>query len=202
MKVTTLRTGALTLTSVQYKFDASKRLTIKLTTTGSHLLYGDVNITLANVKDINIYDKDGVLVEDFFNSTFSFVRTAATTLEYSQVINSGVTQSESFATLDNNGSAITVTVANSSFDLEAGTYNFNLLDTADSEFSTSKVSIKQIDIEATGADGVESLFDELGATADYLSINGQDLTFQTTARVSLNANDAGVTNIPLVIYAI
>lgn len=202
MKVTTLRTGALTLTSVQYKFDESKRLTIKLTTTGSHKLYGDINVALANVKTINIYDKDGVLVENFFNDTFSFVRTGATTLEYNQIINSGITQSEYFATLDNNGSAITATVSNSSFDLEAGTYNFNLLDTADSEFSTSKVSIKQIDIEDTETDGVESLFDELGATTDYLSINGQDLTFQTTARVSLNANDAGVTNIPLVIYAI
>ena len=196
--LTTLRTGALTLSSVQYKFDANKRLTIKLTTTGNHLLYGDVNIILANVLDINIYDKDSLLVEDFFNDTFLFSRTGATTLEYSVEINSGIAQATSFTTLTNNGSAITATVANSSIDLNAGSYNFALLDTADSEFSTSTISIKQLDLGGTGVDGVESVFDELG-NGDYLSINGEDLTFDFPARVSIKDNDAGTTNIPILI---
>jgi hypothetical protein len=196
--LTTLRTGALTLTAVQYKFDANKRLTIKLTTDGSHKLYGDVNITLANVLSINIYNSSGNLASNFFNGIFLFSRTGATTLEYSVNINSGIAQTESFVTLSNNGSAITATVVNSSFQLEPGTYNFLLLDTADSAFSTSQVAVKQLDLENSGVDGVPSLYDEEGA-ADYLSINGQDLTFKYRAEVYINANDAGVTNIPLVI---
>ena len=196
--ITTLRTGALTLSSVQYKFDANKNLTIKLTTSSAHKLYGDVKITLANVADINIYDQNGLLVEDFFNDTFSFTRTGATTLEYTQKINSGIAQTETFATLTNNGSAITATAANSSFDLAIGTYNFYLLDTADSNFSTSTISIKQLNIGGTGVDGIEAEYNEDG-TGDLLSINGRELTFKFAARVSIKDNDAGVTNIPLVI---
>jgi hypothetical protein len=196
--LTTLRTGALTLTSAQYKFEANKRLTIKLTTTGNHLLYGDVNITLANVLDINIYDKDRLLVEDYFNATFLFSRTGAATLEYSVEITSGIDQSLDFATLTNNGSAITATVANASINLGAGSYNFALLDTSDSEFSTSTISVKQLNLGNTGLDGVESVFDELGE-GDFLSINGEDLTFDFTAQVSIKDNDAGTTNIPILI---
>jgi hypothetical protein len=195
--LTTLRTGALTLTAVQYKF-INGILTIKLTTDGSHKLYGNVNITLANVLDINIYDKDRLLVEDFFNATFLFSRTGATTLEYSVDINSGIAQSADFTTLTNNGSAITATVANASINLGAGNYNFALLDTADSEFSTSTIAIKQLDLGNTGIDGVESVFDELGE-GDFLSINGEDLTFDFTAQVSIKDNDAGTTNIPILI---
>lgn len=200
--ITTLRTGTLTLDAVQYKFDANKRLTIRLITDGAHKLYGDVNITLTNVADINIYDQSGLLVEDFFNDTFLFTRTGATTLEYSQVINSGVAQTESFETLANNGSAITATVANSSFDLPAGTYNFLLLDTADSVFSISSISIKQLNIGNSGVDGVESLFyeeDDFNANPKEFSINNVDLTFKFPARVSINSDDSGVTNIPLII---
>lgn len=196
--LTTLRTGNLTLSSVQYKFDANKRLVIKLTTDGNHKLYGEVNITLANVKAINIYKEDYSLSEDYFNNSFKFERTSATTLEYSETIKSGVTQTESFATLEDNGSDIEATVANSYVDLESGTYNFLLLDTADSEFSTSTIAVKQTDLYGTGVDGLESIFDEDGA-GDYLSINNQDLTFDYAARVSINSDDSGVTNIPLLI---
>lgn len=199
MRVTTLRTGALTLGTVKYKFNADGYLAIELTTDGSHKLYGDVNITLANVVVTNIYDLNGNVVEDFFNDTFSFTRVSATKLTYAQKIKSGIAQSESFITLDNDGTDIEATVANSSFELAAGTYNFSLIDTADSDFSTSTISIKQLNLGYTGIDGLESIFNEEGA-GDSVSINGQDLTFQVSARVSIKDNDAGVTNIPLVIY--
>jgi hypothetical protein len=199
--LTTLRTGSLTLSSVQYKFDANKKLRIKLTASSAHKLYGDVNITLANVKNINIYDKNGLLVEDYFNRTFKFIRTDSTTLEYSETINSGVAQTESLATLANNGSSITATIANSSVDLERGIYNFLLLDTVDSDFSTSKISIKLLNLDNTDIDGIESVFNELGDT-NYLSINNQDLTFDLSARVSIKDNNAGTTNIPLLITKI
>tara|TARA_R110000868_G_C10972986_1_gene771130 strand:- start:22783 stop:23391 length:609 start_codon:yes stop_codon:yes gene_type:complete len=200
--ITTLRTGALTLTSVQYQFDANKLLTIKLTTTGNHTLYGNVNIALANVLAINVYDINGALITDFFNETFSFKRTGAATLEYTQTIQSGIAQSIPLSTLTNNGAGITATVANASFDLVAGTYNFLLLSTADSVFSTSKVSIKQLDVGGTGVDGVESLFyqvDDLAANPQEFSINNVDLTFNFSTRVSINADVSGTTNIPLII---
>lgn len=195
--ITTLRTGALTLSSVQYKFDANKLLTIKLTTTGDHKLYGDVNIALANVLDINIYNKDGVLIEDFFNNTFSFSRIGASTLEYSTQINSGVAQSEVFTTLSDSGSAITATVANNSFSLERGTYNFTLIDSVDSVFSTSRVGIREVNIGGNGINGIQAEYDELGVGA-YLSIHDEDLTFIYGAEVSIVSN-SGTTNIPLII---
>lgn len=201
MKVTTLRTGALTLDAVKYKFNVDGYLMIELTTDGVHKLYGNVNITLNNTKATNIYDLNGNLFEDFFNDTFSFVATETTKLIYSQKIKSGVVQSESFITLADNGSSITATAANSSFDLPAGTYNFNLLDTADSTFSTSTLSVKRLNVGVTGIDGLESVFDGVG-TGEYPCINGQDLTFLDTARVSLKNNNSGVTNIPLVVYGL
>lgn len=196
--ITTLRTGALTLSSIQYKFDANKRLTVKITTSASHKIYGEVNIILANVKKTNIYDKSKSLIEDYFNNTLKFTRTGSTTLEYSEVITSGVEQAETFTTLDNNGTPITATVDNASIDLSAGQYNFLLLDTADSVFSGAKIGIKQKNIENVGVDGLTSSFDENGL-ADVLSINNQDLTFKFSANVSLIDNDANVTNIPLII---
>lgn len=196
--ITTLRTGALTLLSVEYKFDANKRLSIKLTTDGDHKLYGDVYIALDNVKNINIYESDGTLNSDYFNDTFLFSRTGADTLEYSEIIKSGVSQSESYATLEDDGSDITATVANSSIALVAGTYNLLLLDTTDSVFSTSTISVKQTDIAGDGVDGLESIFDEDGS-GDYLSINNQDLTFEYSANVGIVNDDSGVTNIPLLI---
>lgn len=199
MKITTLRTGALTLSTVKYKFNASGYLSIELTTSDNHKIYGDIDITLANVKNINIYGANENLIENFFNKTFSFTRTSDTQLVSSQNIKSGIEQSESFITLPNSGTSITATVANSFFDLKAGTYNFNLLDTADSDFSTSLISIKELNLGQTNIDGLESVFDKEGLT-DYLSINGQDLTFKTTARVSIKNNNSNVTNIPLVIY--
>lgn len=200
--LTTLRTGSLTLSSVQYKFDANKKLTIKLTASSAHKLYGDVKITLANVKDINIYLSDASLSEDFFNTTFTFTRTGSTTLEYSQTINSGIAQAESFETLPNNGSSITATIANSFVDLsDDGVYNFLLLNTVDTEFSTSKVSVQQLNIGNSTVAGIESLFNEEGDT-DYLSINNQDLHFDYATRISINADVSGTTNIPLLITKI
>lgn len=196
--LTTLRTGSLTLSSIQYKFDANNFLTIKITASSAHKMYGDVKITLANVKTLNITREDKTVNDDYLNSTFTFVRTGATTLEYKEQISSGLPKSDSFITLPNNGSSITATIANSSIDLEKGIYNFLLLDSADSEFSTSDISIKQLNLANSSIDGLESIFDELGS-GDYLSINNQDLHFDFPARVSINNDVSGTTNIPLLI---
>lgn len=201
--ITTLRTGALSLSSVQYKFDASGRLTIKITTSAAHLLHGDINITLANVLDINIYKNDGSLEEDFFNKTFLFSRTGATTLEYSEQINSGIAQSESFATLVNNGSAITATVANSSISVENGDYIVKLV-SSDTEFSTSQVSVIEKNL-IDNLDGVEQVFyrvDNLSVSPAQYTLNEQVFSFQTNVLFSIKNNNAGVTNIPLIITKI
>jgi len=196
--ITTLRTGALTLTSAQYKFGADKNLIIRLTASAAHKLYGEVNITLANVLAINIFQKDGAMIADYFNRTLKFTRVSETELEFSEVIDRGIAASETFATLTNNGSAITATIANSSFDLPAGSYNFLLLDSADSVFSGATIEAKLLDVGNTGEDGVPAIFDELGL-GDNFSINNQDLQFSYPARISLVDNNAGVTNIPLII---
>lgn len=206
--ITTLRTGALTLdTAAEYKF-SNGLLTIKLTTDGAHGLYGDVNIELSNVEDIDIKkivkkadgSDEGLIVEDYFNQVFKFSRTSADTLEFSERIESGIDESASFIDLPAASEMVNVEadVDNASFDLPAGSYNFLLLDTEDSDFSTSKISIKLLNVGDTGEDSVESLFDELGE-GDYLSINNQDLHFQYPARVSIHEDDANTTNIPLVI---
>lgn len=195
--LTTLRTGSLTLSSAQYRFDANKRLTIKLTTSGAHKLYGDVNITLANVKDINIYKADGSLSEDYFNNTFTFVRTGETTLEYQEMINSGVDQAAVFATLANNGSAITATAANGSLELQSGTYVFKLIQTSDSDFDSALISVQETNV-FEDLDGRPELFDEDGDTTDYLSIDGIEMTFKSSALVSISSAGSD-TNIPLLI---
>lgn len=198
--LTTLRTGALALDiAVQYKFSAAdKKLTIRLTSDGNHKLYGDLNIALSNADEINIKRPDGSLVEDYFNKTFKFSRVSSTVLEYSEIIESGITIAENFSNLPDNGDAIEATIANDSFDLPAGRYNFLLLDTADSNFSTSKISIKLLNIGKTGVDGLESLFNKDGSS-DYLSINNRDLLFSYPARISIKNDNSGVTNIPLMI---
>jgi hypothetical protein len=196
MITTTLRTGVLTLASAQYSIDQNYNLTIKLTASSAHKLYGSVNITLANV-NLGVNGKE----EGFLNDTLSFTRTGTSTLEYTTKI-SNINAQIGLTTLPNNGSAITATVANSSFDLAAGTYNFLLLDTADSVFSTSAISIKQLNLGGIGVDGVESLFyeeDDFTVDPKQFSINNVDLTFKFPARVSINADVSGTTNIPLII---
>ena len=198
--ITTLRTGLLTLSTVEYKFDSAKRLTIKLTTTSDHLLWGDVNIVLANALDIDIFKENRVLAEDFFNSNFLFTRTSATTLEFSLIINANnpnITQSDNFITLDNNGSSITATVDNASIFLGLGSWNFLLIDT-DTNFSTSTIGITQTNVGKTGVDGVQAEYNRDGA-GNVFSINDIDLTFKSTARVELINDVSGITNIPLVI---
>ena len=196
--ITTLRTGALALTSAQYKFGADKTLTIRLTASAAHKLYGDVNITLANVLAINIFQKDGAMIADYFNRTLKFTKISDTQLEFSEVIDRGIAASETFANLTNNGSAITATIANASFDLPTGNYNFLLLDSADSVFSGATIEAKLLNIGKTGENGIPAVFDETGE-GEYFSINNQDLQFSYPARISLVNNNVGVTNIPLII---
>lgn len=202
MLVTTLRTGALTLLSAQYKFEFNQ-LTVRLNTDGAHKLYGDVKITLANVKNINLtlLNESG-FVADYFNNTFDFKRVGVNTLEFSVGANNGIAESSSFIALPDNGTAITATVANSYKDLPAGKYNFLLADTADSNFSTSSISIKQTDIGFTGLDGLETELwgvEDLTADPKKFSINNADLSFDYPVRVSIKNNNPNVTNIPLII---
>jgi hypothetical protein len=198
--ITTLRTGSLTLDiAVQYKFTtADKKLTIRLTSDGNHKLYGDVNIALSNAQIINVTKKDGAYAPDFFNKTFKFSKISNTELEYSEIIVAGIALSEDFQNLPDNGSAVQAQIANSSFDLPAGRHSFFLLDSEDSNFSTSTISIKQMNISGSGVDGIESVFDKLG-DGDSLSINNQDLYFSYSTRISIKNDNSGVTNIPLVI---
>lgn len=198
--ITTLRTGGLILdTNAEYKFTAAdKKLTIKLTSDGDHKLYGDVNIALTNAEALTITLPDGSQKQDFFNDTFKFTRKSDTTLEYSIKIESGITPTEEFDDLPDSGSAVEANIANDSFDLSAGKYSFFLLDTEDMEFSTSTISIKQLNVGNSGIDGIESEFDETGE-GDLMSINNADLSFSYTAEISIKNDDSGVTNIPLVI---
>lgn len=194
--LTTLRTGSLTLSSIQYSFDANNFLTIKLTASAAHKIYGEAKITLANVKVYNITKEDKTLSNDYLNGTFTFVRTGSTTLEYKEQILSGIPKSDSLITLLNDGSSITATIANSYVDIEKGEYNFLLLDTSDSEFSTSRIGINYKDLANTGIAGLKAEYNEIGDT-DYLSINDLDLSFDYPVRVSIVSDDSGTTNIPL-----
>lgn len=123
---TTLMQATLSLTSIQYKYDASQsnpsKLTIKITTTSANGIYGTVKVQLANVKN---YKVDAV--ENYFNTTLlNFTRTGTDTLE--SVIDWQTTNfatqkqdlndSNVFQTLPNNGSAITAQVQNTSFTID------------------------------------------------------------------------------------
>lgn len=202
MKVTTLRTGELTLLSVQYKFEFNQ-LTVRLNTDGGHKLHGDVKITLANVKNTNITLLNQTeSIANYFNNTFDFKRIGANTLEFNVEANNGIAESSSFTTLENNGTAITATVVNSYVDLPAGKYNFLLADTVDSDFSTSSISIKQTNIGFAGFDGLEAEFwevQDLTTNPKKFPINNADLSFNYAVRVSIKNNDPNVTNIPLII---
>ena len=79
-------------------------------------------------------------------------------------------------------------------------FNFLLLHSADSIFSGAKIQSQLLNVAKTEEDGVPRLFDQLGED-DFLSINGLDLQFSYPARISLVNNNAGITNIPLVINA-
>ena len=198
MTITTLRTGSLTLSAVEYKFDANKRLSIKLTTDGAHKLYGDVNIILANVLSISIYDNRGALIENFFNNNFSFSAISSDTLEYSQVINSGVEQSETFVALADNGSDITATVDNDEIQIPTGKYTFKLIATEDTVFDGALVTFQELNIASIGEasyDGVMDFFAETTA-GNYQTVDNQELTFQFEAKMALS-NKGSNTNIPI-----
>jgi len=200
--LTTLRTGALALTSVQYKFDANNRLTVKITTNGNHGLFGDGLITLANVLNISVYGSTNELITNYFNKTLSFKAISPDALEFYSEISSGLTQSEVFVTLPNSGLNITATVANDVIVLTAGNYNFSLIDVAVTNFSTSSIKIKYKDIANSGEDGESSFFykqDNFEATPKEFGINGQVLNFIYPVEVSIYQNNPNVTNIPLVI---
>jgi hypothetical protein len=120
--ITTLRTGALILAALEYKLTADKKLTIKLTALENHKLYGDVNIAITGADDIDIYLKDGSLVADYFNRTFKFTKTGATTLEYSEFIDRGVNLSDSFVSLGDVAVQATGTITITSYaNLVSGT---------------------------------------------------------------------------------
>jgi len=198
--LTTLRTGALTLEiAAQYKFLASsKKLTIKLTSVSGHKLYGDIKITLSNAEVVAIKKRDGAIVSDYFNRTFLFTKTGENSFEYNEFIHSGIAASETFIDLPDNGDPVEAFIDNELVDIPSNKYDFFLLDSADTVFSTSKVSIKYPNVGSSGVAGIESLFDEDGA-GDLLSINGLTFSFAYTVRIGLSGNVAGTTNIPLVI---
>lgn len=101
-------------------------------------------------------------------------------------------------TLENGAGGLEAAIANSYVDIAAGKYDFFLLDTEESVFSGATIGIKANDVAGTGIAGVEMEFDEeAGETLE--SINGKTLILPYASRISLKTNDAGVTNIPLVI---
>lgn len=201
-KLTTLTQRALTGITVKYKFFKNK-ITLIIETASDHNLFGEVNIILANVQSINIYQDGETLLEDAFNNTFLFEAVSKTRLEHTFDAVSGFNpQQDLEIILPNNGSFITANVDNLTFDLIKGTYFFKLLDVASKNFDGSFVSVKEKNLVKIGDDnydGIQEDFDENGDTFDYLSIDGQQLTFHFVTEVSSTVGDTNNTNIPLLV---
>ncbi len=193
----TLSNRSLADFTVKYEFFENK-LTLIVETDNPHKIYGKTKITLTNCQDKNIYTDYETVVEDFFNDTHEVEAVSTTRLEKTIVCYRGFPHSAEEIEVQNNGSSITAAITNSSVYLEPGKYNFLLLDSEDTEFSTSKISIEQTNIANTGLSGIGALFNESGA-GDYPSINNSDLTFTNKVLISLHEDDEGVTNIPLFI---
>lgn len=197
---TTLKTGSISIDSLEYKFDADKNLTIKINTSSDHLIVGEVYATLANVEEKNIYDNNLNLIEDIFNNTFLFKATSKTSLEHVVKIKSGLIQTENFLTLNDNGTDITVDIENDSIELDAGVYLFKLTNEINTDFDGATIKISELKVSSDGEEFYSGFSKEYSDDDSelYDSIDDQELTFDYKVRIELN-NATSNTNIPLVI---
>lgn len=202
--LTTLTQRLLTGAIPKYKF-FNKKLHIFIDIEAGHAILGEVNVNLANIQSLNVYNNQ-TLIENFFNGTFKFEAISDTRLESIHDITSGFEPSLNEIDLDDNGEdEILITVDNIVVKLPAGEYVFKLIDTEISNFDNAKITLKEKNIAKIGEsslDGVEDIFSENTFvdvdSKTYQTIDNQELTFDFTAVVGL-LNKGDDTNIPLLI---
>jgi hypothetical protein len=181
--------------TVKYKF-LDNKLTLILITDAAHKIYGKTKITLANCQNTNIYTNYETLVEDFFNDSHEFLAVSTTRLEKTIDCYRGFVPSAEEVEVADNGSAITAEIDNLSQSLEAGRYEFKLIDSADSVFDGAFVNFQEIKVGKIGNTDLSGLIDTYAEldSADYESIDNQELTFNYLTELSISDETAN-TNI-------
>lgn len=193
--LTTFASRSLLNFTVKYKF-LDNKLTLILITDDTHKIYGKTKITLANCQNKNIYTGYETLVEDFFNDTHEFEAVSTTRLEKTIECFRGFTPSADEVEVLNNGSAITAQIDNLNKNLEAGRYEFKLIDSADSVFDGALVNFQEIKVGKIGNTDLSGLIDTYAEidSADYESIDNQELTFNYLTELLISDETAN-TNI-------
>lgn len=181
--------------TVKYKFFQDK-LTLILITDAAHKIYGKTKITLANCQNTNIYTGFETLVEDFFNDTHEFEAVSDVRLEKTIDCVRGFFASVDEVEVDDNGSAITAEIDNLTQNLEAGRYEFKLIDSADSVFDGALVNFQEIRVGTIGGDNLSGIIDTYSEedSDTYDSIDNQELTFNYLTELSISG-ETGNTNI-------
>lgn len=181
--------------TVKYKF-LDNKLTLILITDAPHEVYGKTKITLANCQNTNIYTDYETLVENFFNATHEFEAVSDVRLEKTIVCYRGFQPSANEVVVTNNGSSITAEIDNLIQNLEAGRYEFKVIDASD--FDGALVNFQEIKIAKIGSTDLAGLIDTYAESdsADYESIDNQELTFNYLTELSIS-DDTTNTNIAL-----
>lgn len=191
---TTLTTRNLTSPVVKYKF-SNQILSIYIDS-NNHKIIGSVKITLANCKVIKGYEDLNTTKEDIFNGTHIFEYETENRLVCNIKLLSGELINNSETELENNGSSITALVDNVEHTIEAGTYLFKLIESNISVFDGALLKFQEQDIYKS-YEGKYDIYAENNSN-DYSSINNRQLTFENSAKISIQTIGAN-TNIPILI---
>jgi hypothetical protein len=165
--IITLAYTTLNIQKIEYKYQGNNLFEIKITTTGSHNIFGNVKIQFSNFANVNV---DGVA--NFFNTTLiTFKNTGLSTLEGSVSWSESswnqaniLNKTTNFTLLPNNGTPITALVNNTVLDVKnVNIFNFFIADSVATSGVTNQAVSNPI---GTGNNNKVSI-----SVADYAIIN-------------------------------
>lgn len=195
---TTLTTRAITSFTARYNWTGSKvKISIEFST--PHNLVGKINGVLANCKTVPI-DNGDIIIGDFFNGTKVFyVKTDKIIESQPYDVKAGLDVINQDTIIANNGTNITFTCNNGSYDLEEGTYIIKLTNDVASVFDGATIQVQEKEIYQLPNkiyNGKPDVYAEIDGANE--TIDNQELTFNSKASLSL-INGTSNTNIQLII---
>jgi hypothetical protein len=176
--------------TVKYRFFENK-LTLIIDTDNAHEVFGKTKITLAGYAVSNIYTDYETVIADFFNSTHEVEAVSTTRLEKTIECYRGFHASADeveVETLEDPTAEIDFLSQN----LEAGRYEFKLINSEDNVFDGALVNFQEKRLGLIDDTYLSGLIDTYAETADedYESIDNQDLTFNTLTEMSISGESS------------
>jgi hypothetical protein len=192
---TTLTNRAIVGFTAKYFWQDSK-VKIIIDCDNPHNVIGEVKAFLNNCEVVAIEGE--TYISDFFNGEKKFTAKTTKILETDYFDCKNGLAVKNIAT-NITGSSITFTIANTSYDLTAGTYTFKLTSDVASVFDNAKISYQEknlYNLANKSYNGKPDIYAEI--TGMNESIDNQQLTFESNATLSLVDIGAN-TNIQLII---